>query len=129
MNIAKDAAITDATEERSFISKEELIKDINDMLKMKFNQKTKEKLDFETLKKVSKGKLAELLEEAHSDINSDKKVLNSEKFDKLYENLKNVRFEHKEGDDDNDDKLEVDPFDKFDDSEEYDELEDIDDEL
>jgi len=126
---AKDEIVTDATEERTFISKEELIKDLNEMLKMKFNQKTKEKLDFETLKKVSKGKLAELLEEAHSDILSDKKVSNSKNFDKLYENLKNVRFEHKEEDDDNNDRLEVDPFDKFDDSEEYDELEDLNDEL
>ena len=117
----------DATDEGTFISKEELIRDINEMLKMKFNQKTKEKLDFDALKKVSKGKLAELLEEAHSDKVSDKKVSSSDHLDKLYENLKSVRFEHRDGDNDNDDKLESDPFDKFDDSEDYDELEDLED--
>ena len=135
----KDTTVT--AEDGNFISKEELIRDINSLLKMKFNQKTKEQLDVDTLRKISKGKLAEVLEEAYqedllSDSYPDSTLKSSKKFrkqiyDKLYENLKSVRFEHREGDNDNsDDTFESDPFDDFDDSPDYDdeELEDLDDE-
>ena len=135
----KDTTVT--AEDGNFISKEELIRDINSLLKMKFNQKTKEQLDIDTLRKISKGKLAELLEEAYqedlsSDSFPDSTLKSSKKFrkqiyDKLYENLKSVRFEHREGDNENsDDTFESDPFDDFDDSPDYDdeELEDLDDE-
>ena len=135
----KDTTVT--AEDGNFISKEELIRDINSLLKMKFNQKTKEQLDVDTLRKISKGKLAELLEEAYqedvsSDSFPDSTLKSSKKFrkqiyDKLYDNLKSVRFEHREGDNDNsDDTFESDPFDDFDDSPDYDddELEELDDE-
>jgi len=135
----KDTTVT--AEDGNFISKEELIRDINSLLKMKFNQKTKEQLDVDTLRKISKGKLAELLEEAYqedvsSDSFPDSTLKSSKKFrkqiyDKLYDNLKSVRFEHREGDNDNsDDTFESDPFDDFDDSPDYDddELEELNDE-
>ena len=109
----------------NFISKEELIRDINIMLKMKFNKKIMEKLDLETMKKLSKGKLSELLEEAQSDIQSAHKTSNTYNLEKLYEGLKNIRFEHR---DDNDYSDELESEESMDGSTEYDELGEVEDE-
>ena len=95
------------------------------MLKMKFNKKTKEQLDFETLKKVSKGKLSTLLDEAQSDmLSTDKK--SRDNLEKIYKNLEKLSLEHHRDDKDYSEELQSDP--EFDESTEYDDLEESDDE-
>ena len=110
--------------EGNFISREELIQDINEMLKMKFNKKTNQQLDIETLKKVSKGKLSTLLDEAQSDMLSTNKKPSTDNLEKLYENLKNVKFQHQD-DKDYSDELESGP--DFEESTEYDDLDESED--
>ena len=101
------------TSKGNYISKEELINDINDMLKLKINGKIVQKLDLESLKKLSKGKLTEILKEAQG----DKSLM--EKASNIHEGLKNLRFKH-HAEDDNGDQLESDEADYNDGSTDYD---------
>ena len=116
-------AVTDepSTQEKdNFITRDELIQDINNLLKMKFNKKIKQQLDSETLKKVSTGKLLA----AQSDMLSTNKNPSLDDLEKLYKNLENLRREHPE-DKDFSDELESGP--DFEESTEYDDLEESDD--
>ena len=97
----------------NYISKEELINDINEMLKLKINGKIVQKLDLESLKKLSKGKLTEILKEAQDD-----KSLMEQKSN-IHEGLKNLRFKH-HAEDDKGDQLESDEADYDDGSTDYD---------
>ena len=83
------------------------------MLKLKINGKIVQKLDLESLKKLSKGKLTEILKEAQG----DKSLM--EKASNIHEGLKNLRFKH-QAEDENRDQLESDEADYNDGSTDYD---------
>ena len=103
----------------NYINKDELINDIEAILKTKFDKKTKTSLDFETFKKLSKDKLAEIIAEKIAEtenVLSTHKYPTSDFIDKLY---KKVKHDIEESD-----ELNSDYEDDDDDSTEYEELKD-----